>query len=106
MTVYGDLEVSISELPPGRRRSSKQVCYESRRDESYDSQRQVSREQVYVYPLIEGVKLTRAPRHGGAAPTRVFQNFGWACYRAPEGASERKSNAFRGAPRFGLDYHH
>ena len=62
MTVYGDLEVSIiDELPPGRLPVITQLCYESRRDESYELMRQVLRQgrQVYVvYPLIEESEKT------------------------------------------------
>ena len=62
MTVYGDLEVSIiDELPPGRLPVVTKLCYESRRDESYELMRQVLRQgrQVYVvYPLIEESEKT------------------------------------------------
>ena len=62
MTVYGDLEVSIiDELPPGRLPVITKLCYESRRDESYELMRQVLRQgrQVYVvYPLIEESEKT------------------------------------------------
>jgi ATP-dependent DNA helicase RecG len=57
MTVYGDLEVStIDELPPGRLPVITRLCYESRREESYELMRGALRQghQVYVvYPLIE-----------------------------------------------------
>jgi len=62
MTVYGDLEVSIiDELPPGRLPVITQLCYESRRGQSYELMRQVLRQgrQVYVvYPLIEESEKT------------------------------------------------
>jgi ATP-dependent DNA helicase RecG len=62
MTVYGDLEVSIiDELPPGRLPVITKLCYESRRDESYELMKQVLRQgrQVYVvYPLIEESEKT------------------------------------------------
>ena len=62
MTVYGDLEVSIiDELPPGRLPIITQLCYESRRGQSYELMRQVLRQgrQVYVvYPLIEESEKT------------------------------------------------
>jgi len=62
MTVYGDLEVSIiDELPPGRLPVITQLCYESRRGQSYELIKQVLRQgrQVYVvYPLIEESEKT------------------------------------------------
>ncbi len=62
MTVYGDLEVSIiDELPPGRLPVITQLCYESRRGQSYELMRQILRQgrQVYVvYPLIEESEKT------------------------------------------------
>jgi ATP-dependent DNA helicase RecG len=62
MTVYGDLDVSIiDELPPGRLPVITQLCYESRRDETYELMRQALRQgrQVYVvYPLIEESEKT------------------------------------------------
>jgi ATP-dependent DNA helicase RecG len=62
MTVYGDLDVSIiDELPPGRLPVITKLCYESRRDESYELMRQelCQGRQVYVvYPLIEESEKT------------------------------------------------
>ena len=82
MTVYGDLEVSIiDELPPGRLPVITKLCYESRRDESYELMRQVLRQgrQVYVvYPLIEESEksdLRAATAMAEQLQTEVFREF-------------------------------
>ncbi len=82
MTVYGDLEVSIiDELPPGRLPVITKLCYESRRDESYELMRQVLRQgqQVYVvYPVIEESEKTdlrAATAMAEQLQREVFQEF-------------------------------